>query len=172
MATEQERNPIQIMLGSGGSKSGTLDTYFKEACERAEALTQNLAPYDETIDKAHEAMDKVDEELDALYERAGVLEQQRAELEGVINDANSTRMQIQKSHGQAMLDFNQVFFDKIADEFNTPALKDKHRSWDIDLQYMPAFKVMFVTEVLLDNEPKTPPAHGDGMSDWMDNVNN
>lgn len=164
--------PKHILLRASGENS-PLHTYYDEMARRTQALQQNLAPYDETIDRARSSMNNIDEELNALYERIYSLEQQKDELEGVEVDAHQTRAKIMEAHGTSLVEYNTSFFKKAAKEYKVPELADTSKSWDVDLAYFPTFGIMFILEMQEETYESINPDDDDpgGMTDWMNNVN-
>jgi len=165
--------PKMILLQDQGRKNTPISRYFAEMVDRTDALQQSLAPYNDTIDRADKSIETIDAEIDACYERAATLEQQRLELEGVINDANKSRQKISQAHGDSIVEYNQSFFVQAAKDYKVPELADKSKSWDIDFAYYPTFGFVFITEhQAITNENIIPDDDEGGMSDWMDSVNN
>lgn len=166
-----EQLPKMILLQRGEQEKSFLDDYYNGIAERAVTLQQNLAPYDDTINRANESMNRIDEELDALYERAGALEQQRAELLDVVDDTHKSRAKIMGAHGNALIEFNAEFFARAAKEYNVKELADKSKGWNIDLQYYPTFGTIYISEEVADAQESIIPDDDDGtMSGWMDNI--
>lgn len=166
-----ERIPKHIKLKANSEKSG-LGNYYNEIHERAITLEQNLAPFNDTIDKAVLTLNNINDELDILYQRAEVLEQQRAELDGVISDARASCSKIEDSHVQALADYNKIFFKELAADFKIPELLDPDRSWTVDLNYFPAFGLIFICESIYENteNPLSNDDDDNDVSNWMNDV--
>lgn len=160
--------PKQIKIDASQNKKA--QEYYSEVFERLETLNQNIAPYDETISKAEDSVALVDKELDNLYSRVEALQEQRNELEGIIEDAYSTRDMIMSKHCEGLDEVNTSFFKQLSKSFNLPELLDTKSSWDVDLQYMGTFNIMFITQIL----PETSESITDSedVSKWIDDINN
>lgn len=160
--------PKQIKID--GSQSKMVQEYYSEISERVETLFQNIAPYDETIAKAEESINLIDKELENLYTRIEALQEQRNELEGVNEDAIDVKETIMSTHCDGIDEVNTAFFKELGKEANLPELSDPKSSWDVDLQYMGTFNLMFITQIL----PETSEAITDSedVSKWIDDINN
>ena len=169
MASHRNINHIQISTTAFPSAA----QYCDDVHARAEDLRVNTAPYDETINKVNEAIENIDKECDMMYNRIADLETQRAELIDVGNEAGKTRDNVYAKHRESLGEANAVFFGKLAVQANVPALADLDKDWEVDLNYVDSFQVMYICERLpeaLTSEPGE--GLDDDLSNWMNDINN
>ena len=160
--------PKQIMINASQSKQ--VQKYYNDVCDSVEVLSQNAAPYDETIAKADDSIRNIDKELDALHDRAMALEEQRIELEGVRADAVETRDKIVDKHCDGIAEINTKFFEALGKEINLPDLLDSSLSWDVDLQYMGTFGHLYILQIVPEQSEAI--TDSEDVSKWMDDINN
>lgn len=164
-----EINHLQISVKAYPIASG----YADDIATRIADLHTNMAPYEETIQQINTAIDKVDKETEMLYNRIADLEEQRTELLDVGDEAAATRDNIVAKHTAAMAEANTVFFTKLSKLIKVDALADLDRSWSVDMSYADSFGVIYICEDIPEAvAPSDDGSVDDGLSNWMDDINN
>lgn len=147
--------------------------YADDVCARVEDLRVNTAPFEETIEKVNLAIDNIDKETDLLYNRIADLEVQRAELIDVGNEAATSRDNIVEKHKNSLAEANNIFFTKMAKLVKVDALADLDNSWSVDLHYVDSFGIMYICqEIPATTSNEDGGDLDEGLSTWMDDINN